>query len=75
MSVECHGQPPIAIAIALNTAIVAYCSNPDCDDSVVTAQRLQELGYTKVHHYPRGKDDWRDFGLPLERAGKPYVPG
>ena len=59
----------------LSTAIVVYCSNPDCADSVVTAQRLQELGYTNVRHYPGGKDEWRDLGLPLERAGKPYVAG
>jgi rhodanese-related sulfurtransferase len=54
--------------------IVVYCSSPDCDDSVATAQRLQELGYTNVRHYTGGKNDWRDAGLPLERAGKPFVP-
>jgi rhodanese-related sulfurtransferase len=58
----------------LGTEIVVYCSNPDCDDSVVTAQRLQALGYTNVRHYAGGKDEWRERGLPLERAGKPYVP-
>jgi len=40
----------------------------------VTARRLEELGYTNVHHYPGGKDEWRELGFPLERAGKPYVP-
>jgi rhodanese-related sulfurtransferase len=54
--------------------IVVYCSNPSCDDSVVTGQRLQELGYTNVRHFAGGKDEWRERGLPLERAGKPYVP-
>jgi rhodanese-related sulfurtransferase len=58
----------------LGTEIVVYCSNPDCDDSVVTAGRLQALGYTNVRHFAGGKDEWRDRGLPLERAGKPYVP-
>lgn len=57
----------------LGTEIVVYCSNPDCDDSVVTARRLEALGYTNVHHYAGGKDEWRERGLPLERAGKPYV--
>ena len=46
----------------------------ECDDSVVTAERLQELGYTNVRHYAGGKDEWKRLGLPLERAGKPYVP-
>ncbi len=54
--------------------IVVYCANPDCEDSVATAHRLQAVGYTNVHHYPGGKDEWRDLGLPLERAGKPFVP-
>jgi rhodanese-related sulfurtransferase len=58
----------------LESEIVVYCSNPDCDDSVVTAQRLEALGYTNVRHYAGGKDEWRAAGLPLERAGKPYVP-
>jgi rhodanese-related sulfurtransferase len=56
------------------TEIVVYCSSPQCDDSVATAKRLQELGYTNVWHYAGGKNEWRDAGLPLERAGKPYVP-
>jgi rhodanese-related sulfurtransferase len=58
----------------LDTEIVVYCANPSCDDSVVTAQRLRELGYTNVRHYAGGKDEWRELGFPLERAGRPYVP-
>jgi rhodanese-related sulfurtransferase len=56
----------------LETEIVVYCSSPDCDDSVATARRLQALGYTNVRHYAGGKNEWRDAGLPLERAGKPF---
>ena len=58
----------------LGTEIVVYCSNPQCDDSIVTGERLQSLGYTNVRHYAGGKDEWRERGLPLERAGKPFVP-
>ena len=57
-----------------HTEIVVYCANPDCADSGLTAQRLVALGYTNVRHYPGGKDEWREAGLPLERAGKPFVP-
>ena len=56
------------------TEIVVYCANPGCDDSHATAGRLRELGYTNVRHYPGGKNEWREAGLPLERAGRPYVP-
>ncbi|HEX6663928.1 MAG TPA: rhodanese-like domain-containing protein [Gaiellaceae bacterium] len=58
----------------LDTEVVVYCANPDCDDSQATAGRLRELGYTNVRHYIGGKNEWREAGLPLERAGKPYVP-
>ena len=54
--------------------IVVYCTSPDCSDSVETAKRLQALGYTNVRRYAGGKNGWREAGLPLERAGKPFVP-
>jgi rhodanese-related sulfurtransferase len=57
-----------------NLEIVVYCANPNCEDSIATGQRLQALGYTNVRHYAGGKNEWRDVGLPLERAGKPFVP-
>lgn len=50
--------------------IVVYCANPECEDSVETGRRLAALGYANVRHYPGGKDEWRDAGLPLERAGR-----
>ena len=52
--------------------IVVYCANPTCEDSHHTARRLLALGYTNVRHYPGGKSEWRDAGLPLERAGAPF---
>jgi rhodanese-related sulfurtransferase len=53
--------------------IVVYCANPECESSTDTARRLLALGFTNVRHYPGGKDEWRSLGLPLERAGKPFV--
>jgi hypothetical protein len=40
----------------------------------VTAQRLQAFGYSNFRHDAGGKNEWRDSGLPLKRAGKPFVP-
>jgi len=53
--------------------VVVYCANPACESSIDTARRLLALGFTNVRHYPGGKDEWRALGLPLERAGKPFV--
>jgi rhodanese-related sulfurtransferase len=56
------------------TEIVVYCSSAECEDSIATARRLQDLGFVNVRHYAGGKNEWRDAGLPLERAGKPFTP-
>lgn len=50
----------------LDTAIVVYCAGPDCDSSVLVGERLIELGYRSVMHYPEGKSGWAAAGLPLE---------
>jgi len=48
--------------------VVVYCSNTACQNSVVASRRLVELGYTDVHEYVEGKQDWIDAGLPVEHA-------
>ncbi len=50
----------------LESLVVVYCANPDCESSVAVAGRLVELGYRNVRHFSGGKDAWRDAGLPLE---------
>ena len=56
----------------LDTEVVVYCFDRDCDSSVKVANRLVELGYRNVWHYADGLTGWRDAGLPLEgaRAGQ-----
>lgn len=46
--------------------IVVYCANAACRNSAVAAERLVELGYTKVRDYDEGKADWIAAGLPVE---------
>ncbi len=46
--------------------VVVYCANTPCPNSDVAARRLVELGYTNVHEYVEGKQDWAEAGLPLE---------
>lgn len=48
------------------TEVVVYCSDVTCNSSVVVGNRLIELGYQNVGHYPEGKNDWVAAGLPLE---------
>jgi rhodanese-related sulfurtransferase len=57
----------------LESEVVVYCASPTCESSVEVGERLVELGYRNVRHYPGGKNDWREAGLPLDgrarRAG------
>lgn len=48
--------------------IVTYCSNTSCANSGVVAEKLAKVGYTNVHRYEAGKQDWEEAGLPLERG-------
>lgn len=50
----------------LATEVVVYCAGPDCDSSIEVAERLVELGYSNVLHFPGGKEAWRAAGYPLE---------
>ncbi len=51
----------------INAPIVVYCSGT-CENSEITARRLDELGYQSVRVYLGGKEDWVEHGLPVERT-------
>lgn len=51
-----------------NQAVVVYCSNRPCQNSLIAARRLVELGYTRVYDYADGKQDWIEAGLPVQRG-------
>jgi rhodanese-related sulfurtransferase len=48
--------------------IVVYCASLPCQNSVIAAERLNELGYTNVREYAEGKQDWLDAGYPIEQG-------
>ena len=48
--------------------IVVYCASAPCKNSGIAAERLVELGYTRVRDYHEGKADWVAAGLPTERG-------
>jgi rhodanese-related sulfurtransferase len=50
----------------LTTEVVVYCSDANCNSSVLVANELIALGYENVSHYTEGKNDWVEAGLPLE---------
>jgi rhodanese-related sulfurtransferase len=59
----------------LDTEVVVYCMDADCDTSVKVANRLIDLGYRNIRHYAGGIRDWTDAGLPLEGGRVARTPG
>ena len=45
--------------------VVVYCGSADCKRSLRSAERLESLGYTDVHRYVGGLDDWAANGFPV----------
>lgn len=49
------------------TTPFAVCRmDADCDASLEATQRMEDLGYERVHYYEGGKTDWEEAGLPTE---------
>jgi rhodanese-related sulfurtransferase len=48
--------------------IVVYCANTPCRNSTIAAERLVQLGYTRVRDYKEGKEDWANAGFALEAS-------
>lgn len=54
-----------------DATLVVYCASATCRRAGLSAERLEQLGYTRIFHYEEGKRGWQAEGLPLERQGPP----
>lgn len=45
--------------------VVVYCASATCKRAGLSAERLESLGYARVHHYLGGKKNWVAAGFPL----------
>lgn len=48
--------------------IAVYCAGPACNNSHIAERRLRALGYSRVHVFAGGKEEWTRAGLDLEVA-------
>ena len=53
--------------LPFDTMIIAYCDGGECELSRRLAERLGEIGYTKVRILVAGWDGWKKAGYPIER--------
>ena len=48
-----------------DATVLFYCNGLKCGRAAKAAKVAVDLGYTKVHYYALGMDEWRAAGLPL----------
>lgn len=73
---DLHGSARAAVPDP-STPVAVYCWNTTCTGSEIAAAELERLGYSVVHRYTGGKQDWTDHGGAVvtdERAGNADIP-
>jgi rhodanese-related sulfurtransferase len=56
--------------------VVVYCGGPTCPMGSQAMSLLEEMGYTRVRHFPGGVQAWRDAGLRVQQgAAAPAARG
>lgn len=58
----------------INTPVIVYSASSNCELSLLAAQELDRVGYTKVFEYRAGKADWQQAGLQVERGAATQSP-
>src|SRR4051794_14590807 len=48
--------------------IIVYCSDADCEDGVIVAQKLRSVGYRSVSVFPGGFAEWEESGQLVEKS-------
>lgn len=51
-----------ALEPAKDDEIIVYCSSASCTASPLSAQALEDAGYTNVRHFSEGLAGWQDAG-------------
>lgn len=55
-----------AVAPKKDAKIVFYCSNVNCPASAKSAAKAISFGYSNIHKYAGGIDEWVEKGLPVQ---------
>jgi rhodanese-related sulfurtransferase len=63
------GREAVRAGLAKGTAIVTYCSGPNCPNSRQGAEKLVTLGFTNVRAFEGGLEAWKQSGRAIETLG------
>jgi rhodanese-related sulfurtransferase len=59
-------EPPKIVGSNREQQILVYCSQESCDDSLKLANKLHNLGFTRVMAFTGGFRAWDEAGYPVD---------
>lgn len=58
--------PQVLPKLPREEEIIAYCDGTECEESLLLARELRELGYEDIKVFFGGWQEWQQAGLPIE---------
>ncbi len=58
--------PQVLPKLPQEEEIIAYCDGTECEESLLLARELRELGYENIKVFFGGWQEWQQAGLPIE---------
>ncbi|MGB2990790.1 MAG: rhodanese-like domain-containing protein [Candidatus Zixiibacteriota bacterium] len=58
--------PQVLPKLPQKEEIIAYCDGTECEESLLLARELRELGYEDIKVFFGGWQEWQQAGLPIE---------
>lgn len=58
--------PQVLPKLPQEEEIIAYCDGTECEESLLLARELRELGYENIKVFFGGWQEWLKAGLPVE---------
>lgn len=53
--------------LSTETRVVIYCRNRECDDALVLAVELRDMGQSNLFYYVDGFELWKESGCPVQK--------
>jgi rhodanese-related sulfurtransferase len=61
------GREVLRAQIPKDVEIIVYCAGPSCPQSILAAEKLNNLEYTDVKAYEGGIEEWKSAGNQVEQ--------
>jgi rhodanese-related sulfurtransferase len=64
-------QTPILADFPMNQMMITYCEGESCSESIDLAVHLNEIGFSDVHIFIGGWEQWQAAGYPVNEGDQP----